>query len=92
MSSHSVPPLSDDTTVTETDPRADDPPPEAAVPSDHGWQPLKLVFGIVGIAVTVWALGNLFLAFAFYPGWFFDSKILMFQNIATAVASERTKR
>jgi alpha-glucoside transport system permease protein len=76
-SSHSTPPLSDDTTVVQADPRADQAPPEAAVPNDQGLQPLKLVIGVVGIAVTLWAMLNLFLAFAYYPQWFFDSKILM---------------
>lgn len=76
-SSHSTPPLSDDTTVVEADPRADSAPPEAAVPSDQGWQPVKLLIGVLGVAVTIWAMGNLFLAFAYYPEWFFNSKILM---------------
>ena len=76
-SSHSQPPLSDDTTVVEADPRADDAPPEATVPSDQGFQPLKFVIGVVGVALTLWAMLNLFLAFAYYPEWFFDSKILM---------------
>lgn len=76
-SSHSQPPLSDDTTVVEADPRADDAPPEATVPDDQGLQPVKLLIGIVGVAFTLWAMLNLFLAFAYYPEWFFDSKILM---------------
>lgn len=46
-------------------------------PSDAGLQPVKLLVGVLGIAVTVWLIGNLFLAFAWFPGWFFDSKILM---------------
>lgn len=44
---------------------------------DAGLQPVKLIIGVVGIALTVWFLGNLFLAFAYYPGWFFNNKILM---------------
>ncbi|WP_238335681.1 carbohydrate ABC transporter permease [Serinicoccus kebangsaanensis] len=51
--------------------------PEATVPSDAGLQPVKLLLGVLGIAVSVYLMGNLFLAFAWYPQWFFDSKILM---------------
>ncbi|WP_022923300.1 ABC transporter permease subunit [Serinicoccus marinus] len=51
--------------------------PEAVGPSDAGLQPVKLLIGVVGIAVTIWLMLNLFLAFAYYPQWFFDSKILM---------------
>ena len=46
-------------------------------PSDAGLQPGKLAIGVLGIAVSVWLIGNLFLAFAWYPQWFFDSKLLM---------------
>ncbi|WP_298888629.1 carbohydrate ABC transporter permease [uncultured Serinicoccus sp.] len=46
-------------------------------PSDAALQPAKLVIGVLGIAVSVWLIGNLFLAFAWYPQWFFDSKLLM---------------
>ncbi|QFG67455.1 carbohydrate ABC transporter permease [Ornithinimicrobium pratense] len=46
-------------------------------PKDAGLQPVKLLIGVLGIALTVWFLGNLFLAFAWYPGWFFNSRILM---------------
>lgn len=76
-SSHSQPPLSDDTTVVEADPRADDAPPQATVPDDQGLQAVKLLIGIVGVALTLWLMLNIFLAFAYYPQWFFDSKILM---------------
>ena len=77
MSSHSTPPVGDDTTVVEADPRADDATAEAAIPNDQGMQPVKLLIGVLGVAVTLWLMLNLFLAFAYYPGWFFDSKILM---------------
>src|SRR5688572_17403675 len=75
--SHATPPVSGDTTVTPGDPRADDAPPEAAVPSDHGLQPVKLLIGVLGVALTLWLMMNLFLAFAYYPQWFFNSKIIM---------------
>lgn len=64
------------------------PPPTAGAPPDvatrpaggspnTGLRPGKLVVGAVGVALTVWLIGNLFLAFAYYPQWFFNSKILM---------------
>lgn len=76
-SSHSTPPVGDDTTIVEADPRADDAAPQAAVPQDQGLQPVKLLIGVLGVAVTLWFMLNLFLAFAYKPGWFLDSKILM---------------
>jgi alpha-glucoside transport system permease protein len=39
-------------------------------------QPVKVIVGILGIIITVWALGNLFLAFGFYPEKF-GSKIVI---------------
>lgn len=77
MSSHSTPPVGDDVTVVSADPRADDAPAQATVPSDQGLQPVKLLIGVLGVAVTLWLMLNLFLAFAYKPQWFFDSKILM---------------
>ncbi len=32
--------------------------------------PVKMLLGIVGMALVVWGVANLFLAFAFYPQWF----------------------
>ena len=37
----------------------------------------KILIGLVGMVAVVWAIANLFLAFAYYPEWFFDSKILI---------------
>ena len=37
----------------------------------------RLLIGLVGMVVTGWLLCNVFLAFAYYPEWFFDSKILI---------------
>lgn len=74
-SSHSTPPVGQD--VPQDDPRVDDVSPQASVPDDYGLQPVKLLIGVVGIALTLWLMFNLFLAFAYYPGWFFDSKLLM---------------
>jgi alpha-glucoside transport system permease protein len=76
-SSHSTPPLSGPPTVTPGDPRADDAPPQATVPDDYGLQPVKLLIGVLGVAVTLWLMMNLFLAFAYRPDWFFDSRVLM---------------
>lgn len=33
--------------------------------------------GLAGIVLVLWGFGNLFLAFAFHPEWFFDSKPLI---------------
>ncbi|MDO5739288.1 MAG: sugar ABC transporter permease [Ornithinimicrobium sp.] len=74
-SSYSTPPVGQD--VPQDDARVVDDNPVAAVPDTSGLQPVQLLVGVLGAALTVWALGNLFLAFAYYPGWFFDSKILM---------------
>lgn len=74
-SSHSTPPVGQD--VPGDDPRVDDVSPQASVPDDYGLQPVRLLIGVVGIALTLWLMFNLFLAFAYYPGWFFDSKLLM---------------
>lgn len=56
-----------------TSPDPAGPPPEART----GLEPLKVIGGALGAAFTVWFMGNLFLAFAYYPQWFFNSKILM---------------
>ena len=37
----------------------------------------KIVIGLLGLILTAWALGNLFLAFGYYPEWFLDNKILI---------------
>jgi alpha-glucoside transport system permease protein len=58
-------------------------PPEPPTPGGEGATPYgranpgRLLLGIVGMVVTGWLLGNLFLAFAYYPEWFLDSKILI---------------
>ncbi|WP_134772121.1 carbohydrate ABC transporter permease [Ornithinimicrobium flavum] len=73
--SHSTPPVGQD--VPQDDERVEGQGPQATVPSDQGLQPVKLLVGVLGVAVTLWLMLNLFLAFAYYPNWFFDSKILM---------------
>lgn len=36
-----------------------------------------LIVGLVGMVLVGWFLGNAFLAFAYHPDWFFDSKLLI---------------
>jgi alpha-glucoside transport system permease protein len=58
------------------DPAGHPPPADEAVEYDKA-NPVRILVGIVGIAVTVWALVNLFLAFSLYPGAFADSRLLI---------------
>ncbi len=37
----------------------------------------KVAGGLLGMALVVWAIANLFLAFAYYPGWFLDNKVVI---------------
>ena len=37
----------------------------------------KVLVGLLGMALVVWGVGNLFLALAYYPEWFANSKILI---------------
>ncbi len=39
-------------------------------------KPLKIALGLIGMVVVVWFLGNLFLAFGFYPQWFGNKVII----------------
>ncbi|MCH8613740.1 carbohydrate ABC transporter permease [Arsenicicoccus dermatophilus] len=49
-----------------------------AGPVDDGrLSPARLVLGLVGMGVVVWAVANLFLALAYYPQWFGSSKVLI---------------
>ncbi|GAA5026649.1 sugar ABC transporter permease [Terrabacter aeriphilus] len=38
--------------------------------------PLRIVLGLVGMILVVWALANLFLAFGYYPQWFGNKFII----------------
>ncbi|MCL6422424.1 sugar ABC transporter permease [Brachybacterium sp. JHP9] len=40
-------------------------------------RPVRVLVGAVGMVVTAWLVCNAFLAFAYYPGWFFNSGILI---------------
>ncbi|MFV0252375.1 MAG: carbohydrate ABC transporter permease [Beutenbergiaceae bacterium] len=48
-----------------------------AASNAKGARPPGIILGIVGMAVVAWVAINLFLALAFYPGWFFNSKPLI---------------
>lgn len=63
------------TTAPTEPPEAPDTIEEASAPrSANG---AKILLGLFGMALTVWFVGNLFLAFAYYPQWFLESKILI---------------
>ena len=55
--SHSTPPVGQD--VPQDDPRVDEQSPQATVPKDQGLQPVKLLIGVLGVAVTLWLMLNL---------------------------------
>jgi len=40
-------------------------------------RPVRLVLGAIGTCLVAWLMGNTFLALSYYPGWFFDSRVLM---------------
>lgn len=42
-----------------------------------GARPVRVLVGLVGMIVTAWFMCNAFLAFAYYPGWFASSGILI---------------
>lgn len=44
---------------------------------DGRLKPAKVVVGVLGMAVMVWAIANLFLAFAYYPQWFGHNKVVI---------------
>lgn len=55
---------------------ADRPGPLRKV-DDGKLKPGRLIIGLVGMALTVWAVSNLFLALAYYPQWFGGIKLLI---------------
>jgi alpha-glucoside transport system permease protein len=61
-----------DRPVTATEP----PEPIGGPGQTPGASPVKIIAGLVGMVVIVWAMGNVFLAFAYYPQWF-GSKIVI---------------
>jgi alpha-glucoside transport system permease protein len=56
--------------------------PEAAL----RLKPAKVAIGLVGMAVVVWALANLFLAFGYYPQWFGHKVVIGLLAIVGGVA------
>ncbi|WP_409483712.1 carbohydrate ABC transporter permease [Arsenicicoccus dermatophilus] len=61
--------------ASPSSPRGTDP---AAGPVEDGrLKPARLVLGLVGMGVVVWAVTNLFLALAYYPQWFGSVKVLI---------------
>ena len=48
-------------------------------PAEHndGANLMKVMVGLAGIAAVTWGVANLFLAFAYHPEWFADSKFLI---------------
>lgn len=40
-------------------------------------RPVRMLVGAVGMVVTAWLVCNAFLAFAYFPGWFLNSSILI---------------
>jgi alpha-glucoside transport system permease protein len=56
--------------------------PAPPTPGEPGANPdrpdvRKILIGLVGTLLVGWGMGNLFLAFAYYPEWFADSKLLI---------------
>lgn len=42
-----------------------------------GARPMRIVVGVIGMVLTAWIVCNGFLAFAYYPGWFLNSKVII---------------
>jgi len=72
-------------TTTDSRPRPPEVPPQEPH-SDHEPSPSSggervgapaLVIGLVGLLLTAYLIGNLFLAFSYYPQWFANSKLLI---------------
>lgn len=52
-------------------------PPGQTTRSGSSLRPVRLILSLVGLAVVAWLMGNIFLAISYYPGWFFDNRLLM---------------
>ena len=65
-------------------------PPQRAAPDDAyaalRAHPRKIIIGLVGMAVVVWALANLFLAFGYYPERFGNKIVIALLAIVAGVA------
>ncbi|WP_353508796.1 sugar ABC transporter permease [Intrasporangium sp.] len=65
-------------------------PPQRAAP-DEAYaalraRPRKIIIGLIGMAVVVWALANLFLAFGYYPERFGNKIVIALLAIVAGVA------
>jgi len=64
-------------------------PPERAAPGDAyaalRARPGRIAIGIIGMAVVVWAMGNLFLAFGYYPERFGNKFVIGLLAIVAGV-------
>ena len=65
-------------------------PPQRAAP-DEAYaalraRPRKIIIGLVGMAVVIWALANLFLAFGYYPERFGNKIVIALLAIVAGVA------
>lgn len=65
--------------MTTTAVRSQEPAPETEPRRRAGSpaRPALLIVGAIGLVVTAWLVCNAFLAFAYHPGWFLNSKILI---------------
>ena len=57
-------------------PTASSPAPDGGSASQRPANPLKIVLGLVGVVVVVWAMANIFLAFAYYPDKFGSKAVI----------------
>jgi len=50
---------------------------DSAAARAEGANPARILIGLLGMAVIGWFVANASLSFAYYPDWYFDSKILI---------------
>ena len=63
--------------VTRNDDPSGPAPTEVEDAKRGSARPVRVLVGIVGMAVIAWFICNAFLAFAYFPGWFAHSGILI---------------
>lgn len=54
-----------------------DAPPEMGVRDGTKMRPARLILGLLGVFVTGWLMANIFLSLAYYPQWYYSSRLLM---------------
>lgn len=52
-------------------------PSEVKVRDNSSARPARLLLGLVGSFAVGWLIANVFLSLAYYPGWYFDNRIVM---------------